>query len=196
MVAVGEAGKPHGASLSGDPTAHTPPPAEDQAAAGLCTQCQGVSRHPSSAPDITPAHRPRASGLFIPERHQADGKQRPCGGHPVWPRLCEHCQGYQQARCEDKEPPLGPTNGVFLGTTQKDRMGWAPAICQPFPHRRTQQGANKGQDLPGGLERRHRAGKPPSPRAAGKEGAQSNDYFQPLRAPLGDRPPQERCGAR
>lgn len=34
--------------------------------------------------------------------------------------------GLSPGPSEDKEPPLGPTNGIILGTTQKDRLGWRP----------------------------------------------------------------------
>lgn len=113
-----------------------------------------------------PAHLP--IGLEPPdylhylysEGHQADGKQTPCDGHPVSPGFAPR-QRYQQARCRDKEPPLGPTNGVSLGTTQKGRWDAAQAICHPFLHRHAQHGANEGQGLLGALERRHRAGNRP-----------------------------------
>lgn len=46
---------------------------------------------------------------------------------------------YQQAHFKDKEPPLGPTNGIILGTTQKDRMGWGTGSCHPVLHQHSTQ---------------------------------------------------------
>lgn len=59
------------------------------------------------------------------------GKQRPLSctkpaatpSHPGLPR--GPTRRYQTSRPKDKEPQLGPTNGIILGTTQ-DRMGWGP----------------------------------------------------------------------
>lgn len=60
------------------------------------------------------------------------GKQRPLSctepaATPSHPGLSRGpAQRYQTSRSTDKEPQLGPTNGIILGTTQKDRMGWGP----------------------------------------------------------------------
>lgn len=69
------------------------------------------------------------------------------GGQPAHPGLPwgpRTAQRYQQARCEDKGPQPGPTNGVILGTTQA-RTGWAQAICHPLLHQHMNQVLNGGR---------------------------------------------------
>lgn len=66
----------------------------------------------------------------------------PCLG-PGLPRA--PAQHYQQARSEDKELPLGPTDGIILGTTQRTGREGAQIICHPFLHRHAKRRRNKDQ---------------------------------------------------
>ena len=69
--------------------------------------------------------RLRAQGLFIPLGRHQDPCTIQAPGRPVSSGLRrEPAQCYQRVDSKDKESPLGPTNGVILGTTQKDRCGW------------------------------------------------------------------------
>lgn len=84
----------------------------------LC-QCHACTRRPPARQTIyTP-------GMSLgPQEAKTPSRSRPLPclgpGH-----LRSPTQGYHQAP-QDKEPPLGPTNGIILGTTQKDRLGWRP----------------------------------------------------------------------
>lgn len=108
-------------------------------------------------------------GLFIPlECHQAGWEAKTLAVHQTHnrrPRLSpglprRPAQRYRRAHSEDKEPPLGPTNGIILGTTQRDRMGWGTGVCHPVLHQQATQRRTKAS---AGLE------KPSSPKAIGGE---------------------------
>lgn len=136
--------------------------------ARLCHQCHPCTIRPPAPWAI---YTPGMSPGWL-------GSKDPCGtlSPQPWPHLSpglprRPAQRYQQAHSEDKAPPLGPTNGIILGTTQKDRMGWGTGVCHPVLHQHAPQEQNKDQRL---------CGEATLPgRQLGEKYAQG-DYFRPL----------------
>lgn len=109
--------------------------------ARLCHQCHACTiRPPAPRAIYTPGMSPGWLGSKDP--CAALSPQLPPHLSPGLPR--RPAQRYQQAHSEDKAPPLGPTNGIILGTTQKDRMGWGTGVCHPV-HQHAPQEQNKDQ---------------------------------------------------
>lgn len=119
------------------------------------------------ATKVTPAHAGlQTARLFIPlECHQVTGKQRllqhvkATATAPSRPGASERPHSALSASpSEDKEPPLGPTNGIILGTTQKDRTGWRPgsSVIPSLINTQNKNGTKTRARLGGGGRRLHR----------------------------------------
>ena len=137
------------------------------------------------ATKVTPAHAGlQTARLFIPlECHQVTGKQRllqhvkATATAPSRPGASERPHSALSASpSEDKEPPLGPTNGIILGTTQKDRTGWRPgsSVIPSLINTQNKNGTKTRACLGGGGEEAPPRGISAPQRHLGKEFAQND----------------------